>query len=223
MALLDVLQCNGADPAHAAHVAASLVKNKPRFGQLHSKIVNAQTFLIALADRTPSFIEVYGRGKLLVASPGCRRHLNISGLDAFDTRTDKQDGQPWNFDLSSDRRLAREIAETRKSNLAHVFAALYGLQPAHHQLDVPQMTPAGAEEKLKEGCRHLHFVISLCKLQCDTGRHVRVEHPEGARSWSGPRVKTMISLPGVHDEMCGIWPTPPLFRYHLNVAMLKVF
>ena len=48
------------------------------------------------------------------ASRGCRRNLNLIGLRAFDLRTAKPDGEPWEFTKGSDRRLARKIVEEEK-------------------------------------------------------------------------------------------------------------
>ena len=55
-------------------------------------MVQAQKFISSVTDKTPSFMEIYGRGKILEAAHGCRRNLNIHGLDALDLRTCKPDG-----------------------------------------------------------------------------------------------------------------------------------
>ena len=112
VAMLDVLQTNGVAPEVAANFAASIVRNKPRFQNLYSKMVTAQRFVAALTDKTPSFIEVYGQGRILEAAHGCRRNLNVRGLDALDLRTCKKDGTHWDFNLVSDRKFAREMVET---------------------------------------------------------------------------------------------------------------
>ena len=114
MALLDVLQNLRVECGVAAHFAASLSRNKPRFSKLRAKLHHGQTFLASLTGTAPTFIELYGRGKIMEAAHGCRRNLNLHGLNALDLRTAKADGSPWNFNLAADRKLARELVETQK-------------------------------------------------------------------------------------------------------------
>ena len=57
---------------------------------------------------------MYGQGNLVKASHGCRRNLNVNGLRAFDLRTSKMSGEPWDFSKASDRKLARNIVEEDK-------------------------------------------------------------------------------------------------------------
>ena len=44
---------------------------------------------------------------MLEAARGCRRNLNLEGLNAMDLWTLKEDGTPWNFDNPGDRKLAK--------------------------------------------------------------------------------------------------------------------
>ena len=59
------------------------------------------------------------------------------------------------------------------------------------------MDPAVVAEKKRVGIRHLHFVISLYRIQVDAGRHFLHEHPAGARSWSEPLMASMLKDPRV--------------------------
>ena len=54
-------------------------------------------------------MEVHGRGAFLEAAHGNSRNLNLKGLCAMDLRTCKEDGTPLNFDLASDRQLAKDM------------------------------------------------------------------------------------------------------------------
>ena len=59
--------------------------------------------------RAPTFLELYGRGSIVEAAQGSRRHLGVQGIGALDLRTCKPDGTAWNFSKRSDRALAREL------------------------------------------------------------------------------------------------------------------
>ena len=45
-------------------------------------------------------------GKMVEAIHGCRRNLNVNGLQALDLQTHQADGTPWNFDDAADRQEA---------------------------------------------------------------------------------------------------------------------
>ena len=109
VALMDVLQSNGVAPETAANVASSLARNKPRFRHLQERLFRAQRFVNSLTDKCPTFLELYGRGSIMEASHGCRRNLNLDGLDALDLRTCKKDGTHWDFTRYSDRTEARQM------------------------------------------------------------------------------------------------------------------
>ena len=67
-----------------------------------------------------------------------------------------------------------------------VFSRLQGL-------NFPKMDPAKIERMLKEGRRHLHFVISLYQIQLANKRHFLHEHPVGAKSWEDPYMLRILS------------------------------
>ena len=106
IALLDVLQTVGVCPTVAANFAASIARNKPRFHHLRDKLSRAQGFVYSVTGKKHTFLEVYGRGSILEAAHGCRRNLNLEGIDALDIRTCKHDGSPWDFTRAKDRDLA---------------------------------------------------------------------------------------------------------------------
>ena len=56
-----------------------------------------------------TFMEMYGQGTIVSEANRTRRSLNCEGLRAFDLRTNKPDGCPWNFNKSEDRKLARQM------------------------------------------------------------------------------------------------------------------
>ena len=54
-------------------------------------------------------MEMYGQGSIVAEVNRSRSFLNVQGLNAFDLRIVKPDGQPWNFNVRADRRLARDM------------------------------------------------------------------------------------------------------------------
>ena len=85
--MMDVLQCLGVEPEVANCFYVSVLKQvrkQPR----------------------PTFVEVYGGGAIGEAATKLR-NLNLQGLDAFDLRTRKPNGEFWDFDRQRDRREAK--------------------------------------------------------------------------------------------------------------------
>ena len=173
VAMMDVLQTLGVD-----------VEDANRFC---SKAVRAAR---CLSD--PSFVEVYGTGRIVESANGFLRNLNLKGLDAFDLRTKKEDGTPWDFSKTSDRKEALRYVQEKQptwvvgSPPCTAFSRLQGL-------NFSKMSPDKVQSILKEGRRHLHFVISLYKIQLDQGRHFLHEHPQGATSWHDAQMEKLLS------------------------------
>ena len=134
------------------------------------------------ASSEPSFLKAYGTGRIVEDANGVLRNLNIKDLAAFDLRTKKGDGTPWDFSKTSDRKEAVNYIKEKRptwivgSPPCTAFSRLQGL-------NFRKMPPERVKAILREGRRHLHFVISLYKLQLDACRHFLHEHPHGASSW----------------------------------------
>ena len=60
------------------------------------------------SDDPATFMEMYGR-TIFDQSQIERRNLSLKGLGAFDLRTTKPNGEPWNFCTKADRKLARDM------------------------------------------------------------------------------------------------------------------
>ena len=101
--MMDALQCCGVQADVASSFAASLLIDKPRVHAIRTKLEDAMRFVGAVTDRPPNFIEAYGQGRIVDAANGCRRNLNIAGLDALDLRTHRADWTAWSSDLPSHR------------------------------------------------------------------------------------------------------------------------
>ena len=103
VSMVDILQTLGVSVGDAVAYAVKATKDKvPVYG-----VVTGQSY-------NPTFIEVYGHGTIVQASHGCRRSLNVNGLNALDLRTSKPNGEPWDFSKASDRQLARSMIEEQK-------------------------------------------------------------------------------------------------------------
>ena len=89
VALMDVLQTMGVD------------------------VVDASRFVCAIRNQNlNTFVELFGSGRMVKTAYDRRRSLNLNGLAAFDIRSLKPDGAPWNFCKESDRDEAREYVLT---------------------------------------------------------------------------------------------------------------
>ena len=167
--LVDVLQTLGVSAADATMYAVRAVKNKPKqptqFGSYQ-----------------PTMIEIYGHGTIVNASHGCRRNLNVNGLHALDLRTQKPDGEPWDFSKSSDRRLAKSMVAELKPTWVIGSPPCTFFSAWNQGINHRKMDPARVEELRKEAVMHLHFMMGIYRIQIDGGRHFLHEHPASATS-----------------------------------------
>ena len=185
--LVDVLQTIGVPAADAVAFSVRVTKDRSPRSKVHENMYN------------PTVFEFYGHGTLINASHGIRRNLNVNGLAAFDLRTCKPDGSPWNLSIGADRRLARQIVEETKptwiiGSPPCTFFSVWNQGINHRKMD-----PEKVETLRKEAIKHLHFVVGLYKIQLDGGRHFLHEHPAGASSWKDPWVTKIMSHPRVRQ------------------------
>ena len=172
IAMMDVLQTLGVEPDDANRFSAKIMR-------------------ISNQPMNPTFVEMYGCGNIVTAANTVLRNLNVHGLAAFDLRTSKPSGVPWDFSKKSDRTEALKYVKERKptwivgSPPCTAFSRLQGL-------NFPKMDPARVAQIMKEARAHLHFVISLYHIQIAEGRHFLHEHPQGASSWKDPRMLRLL-------------------------------
>ena len=102
-ALMDTLQCLGVDCLVACNFAASVCRDKSRFAKLHRELDQKARLVGSLTRKRPTFVEMYGQGKIVEMANLHRRNLNLDGLCALDVRTCKQDGSPWDVNNPRDR------------------------------------------------------------------------------------------------------------------------
>ena len=180
VAMMDILQTLGVDVEDANRFCAKAVRTAAQHAN------------------EPSFVEAYGTGRIVEQANGVLRNLNVKGLAAFDLRTRKEDGSPWDFSKTSDRKEAlRYVKEKRPtwvigSPPCTAFSRLQGL-------NFRKMSPERVKAIMDEGRRHLYFVISIYKLQLEAGRHFLHEHPQGATSWEDLQMQKLLAHPRVNS------------------------
>ena len=141
--LMDVLQTLGVDAADAANFSVNLIKDVP---------IRATN----LGDSyCPTFLEFYGQGNIVNASHGCRRDLNLNGLGAFDLRTRKPTGEPWDFCKASDRREARRFVEESKPTWVIGCPPCTFFSRWNQGLNHNKMDQQIVEERRREAVMHL--------------------------------------------------------------------
>ena len=106
-------------------------------------------------------MELYGRGKLLEASHGCRRNLNINGLQALDLRTHKEDGTPWDFNLASDRQEALMLIDTQQPTWVIGSPPCTPFSKLNVNMNFPKLSPEEAQARISRGKVHLRCVCQL--------------------------------------------------------------
>ena len=197
IAMLDVLQTLGVAPEVACRFSSAVARNQPRFQKLREELDYRRRLVSSLTGTKPTFLEVYGQGRIVETANGCRRNLNLEGLHALDLRTRKSDGSVWNFDLASDRKLARQVVLDLKPTWLIGSPPCTAFSQLNLNLNFPRMKKADVEARVAEGRRHLRFVISLYQLQLEQGRHYLHEHPSGANSLSDDWMLRLLKHPRV--------------------------
>lgn len=182
--LVDVLQTLGVSVGDATAYALNVVKDRIPISAIHNG-----------ASYNPTFFEIYGQGNLVKAAHGCRRNLNLQGLHALDLRTSKPNGEAWNFSRSSDRQMAKSMVETLKPTWVVGSPPCTFFSTWNQGLNHKHMDPERVERLREEAIRHLHFVVSIYRMQLDAGRHFLHEYPATATSWSDPWVMRVLKHP----------------------------
>ena len=160
----------------------------------------AKDHVKTILDKRPTtFVEVFGRGGICDEANGPRRNLNLVGLNAFDMRTTKPDGDTWDFSRQADRRLARRILEEQKPDWVIGSPPCTAFSIWNVAMNYPKAVDQQAvQDAIAAGRRHLRFVISIYWKQVKNGRHFLHEHPATAVSWKDEAMLRLMKFPGVH-------------------------
>ena len=174
---------------------------------MQSALIGAGTDAIAAAqfvDRifgvqhATTFMEMYGQGSLVTDANHKRRSLNLRGLNAFDLRTLKPDGTPWNFNVRADRQLAQKMIDTDDPDWIIGSPPCTAFSIWNRQMNYRKMDPEKVRIAIEEGVRHLAFCCKLYRRQLARGKHFLHEHPARALSWKHPQILSILGLPTVH-------------------------
>ena len=101
-------------------------------------VLQAVAYTKSIYQKRPTtFMEVYGRGGLSDLALGQRRSLNLSGLAALDLRTQKPNGQPWDFTKKSDQKEAVGIWKELKPDWVLLGSSVLFSLPWHCLSELP--------------------------------------------------------------------------------------
>ena len=145
-----------------------------------------------------TFVELYGRGKIVEEANLNLRSLNVRGIGAFDCRTLRPDQVPWNFNRKADRKMARDILDTDDPKWVVGSPPCTAFCQWNLGINRDKMDPVEYLKMKEEGRRHLGFACKMYKRQIDAGNYFIHEHPAGASSWNEPNIKQLRNMPGVY-------------------------
>ena len=130
-----------------------------------------------------TFVEMYGRGGTVREANTARRDLNVKGLAAFDIRTSKPDGNPWDFNKRSDRQLAMNMLDELDPYFVIGSPPCTAFCAWNAKMNFRKMPKDKVTAIIQEGQRHLNFMIRIYKRQLARGKYFIHEHPASAVSW----------------------------------------
>ena len=93
-------------PQGANHMMFAVMDNLQCLGV---NVVDGNRFATSLTKNKTSFVEVYGRGRIVEAANEKYAELRIDGLDALDLRSGN-----WDFSKKEDREQAIHLIRTKK-------------------------------------------------------------------------------------------------------------
>ena len=108
-----------------------------------------------------TFVEMYGGGSICREAENSRRSLNLKGLNAFDLRTLKPDGTPWNFCRRRDREEARAYIREHKPDWVIGSPPCTSFCLWNRAFNFKRMDPEVVRRKISEGRKHLSCCISI--------------------------------------------------------------
>lgn len=152
------------------------------------------------ASTPATFMEVCGRS-IFHQSQVERRNINVKRLGAFDLCTTKNDGQPWNICLRSDRKEARALINKLQPEW------IIGAPPCtvcsiwNHGMNFKKVEPEKIQKLVQEGLLHLKFMCSLYKRQLVNGKYFLHENTASAVSWREDDVRKIASHPLVRTTV----------------------
>ena len=129
-----------------------------------------------------TFMKMYGQGTFVSEANRPRRSLNCEGLRAFDLRTSKPDGSPWNVDGRKDRKLARQMITDDDPEWIIGPPPCTAFSIWNRQMNDRKMPVDKVRAAIEEGKRHLTCCCYPYRRQLQRGKHFLHEHPARALS-----------------------------------------
>ena len=120
-----------------------------------------------------------------------KRNSNVQRLGAFDLRTLKSDGTPWNFTLRAERKLARQHMNDQDPEWIIGALPCTPFSIWNAGIHFKKMDPAKAKAMIHESKLHLRFMCSLYRRQIMKGKDFLHEHPVSALSWRTKETKAI--------------------------------
>ena len=138
------------DAEAACHGASSVRRAVHRFAHVHSGLQKRPKRVASISWKCQSFAELYGRSRILEASSGCGRNLDVKGLHVLDLNTCKSDGTPGEFNLEADRVMARHRVENDVPTWTLGATPCTAFSLLNINLNYGKVAPSDAAEKLTE-------------------------------------------------------------------------
>ena len=137
--------------------------------------------------------------------------VGLQSGSALDLTTDDEEGNPWDFNLASQRAKAVKLLEAEKP-LMLVACPMCGPFSSLNYWNYQKSDTCTVQQKLESALTHLKFSLELCVRQYKAGRCFVFEHPAAASSWITQMVQKVLNLEGVHlskFDFCQLGMTTP--------------
>ena len=134
-------------------------------------------------------MEMYGQGSLVTEANNKRRSLNLKRLNAFDLRSLKPDGTPWNFNDNADRHLAQKMIDEDDPDWIVGSPPCTAFSIWYRLVNYRKMDPEKSRIAIEEGVRHLNCYCKLYRRQLARALSL---------SWKHPQITSILKLQTVH-------------------------
>ena len=116
---------------------------------------------------------------------------------ALDLTTTDEEGNPWDFNLASQRAKAVKLLEAERP-LMLIACPMCGPFSSLNYWNYQKSDEQTVKQKLESALMHLKFSLELCIRQYKAGRCFVFEHPAAASSWTTQLVQKVLNLEGVY-------------------------
>ena len=142
------------------------------------------------------FCELCGSGNLKAAA-AIYGHLNIEGLNVFDLRALRADGQHWDFSLLSHRRECRQRLQEQDPDWLIGAPPCSPFSRLNWNTNFKKMNEHDVQRYVAVGRLHVSFAVQCYRDQLRRGKFFLHEHPAAAESWKEGNMKKLLQLPCV--------------------------